>query len=695
MPDRICASASPLTPRVLQALTHVTMPRDYDTVQADRVENIDGYRLAVFRCQSLVLGSGAAGLRTACELKRRNRDVMVITGGMYMGTSACSGSDKQTLHTASTNRNGDNFEHLARDLAAGGCMDEDIAYVEAVGSISAMAGLQYMGLDLPEDQFGAILRYQTDHDEYGRATSCGPRTSRLMVKALLQEAIRLSIPFLTSATGVRILTSGTVEDKRISGLIVTTKDFRHNPYGLAVIECNELVIATGGPGEMYRDSVYPKKCFGSLGMALEAGIELSNLTESQFGIGSPRETFPWNLSGTYVQVMPYVFSRDADGNEHNFLSDTYRSTREMVSNLFRKGYQWPFHASRMMDFGSSLVDIAVHLEIRKGRKVFLDFLRNPLPAEGGAPFSLDDLDDDVRTYLENNDALADLPINRLAKMNPLSIELYRMNGIDLTKEPLQMAINNQHMNGGIEIDRWGATNLDGVYAVGEAASTHGVTRPGGSALNAGQVFGIRIAKHVAHKRRVRADPIDLSSIKELFRELERAKAGAQSIAEVKQAIQTRMSDSAGFVVHGEDVKAAYGEAQKLLDTVRSAGLQLKSDNRAADYFIWKQLALTSTAVLAALDHYIENDGGSRGARVILDASSTRIPKIGSGDLTAFAYREEQERDKSRKIIVTYDGLTLSCHERPIRRRDINPVYFEKGWGAFLREEIFGTKDDDG
>lgn len=64
------------------------------------------------------------------------------------------------------------------------------------------------------------------------------------------------------------------------------------------------MIASGAPGEMYRDSVCPKKCFGSLGMALEAGVALSNFTESQFGIGSPRETFPWNLSDTYVQVMP-------------------------------------------------------------------------------------------------------------------------------------------------------------------------------------------------------------------------------------------------------------------------------------------------------------------------------------------------------------------------------------------------------
>ncbi len=65
--------------------------------------------------------------------------------------------------------------------------------LEAVGSVNTCEVLKYLGLDLPEDLFGATLRYQTDHDEFGRATSCGPRTSRLMVK-VLGEAMRLNIP---------------------------------------------------------------------------------------------------------------------------------------------------------------------------------------------------------------------------------------------------------------------------------------------------------------------------------------------------------------------------------------------------------------------------------------------------------------------------------------------------------------------
>jgi hypothetical protein len=213
--------------------------------------------------------------------------------------------------------------------------------------------------------------------------------------------------------------------------------------------------------------------------------------------------------------MPYIFSRDARGNERNFLADYYRTTQELASNIFRKGYQWPFHATRMLDFGSSLLDLAVFRETQAKRKVFMDFKRNLLPVPGDAEFSLDRLDDDVWAYLANSGALLETPLDRLRKMNPLSIELYKRYKYDITRDPLEFAINNQHMNGGLAVNTWGETNLAGCYAVGEAAGTHGVTRPGGAALNAGQVFGTRCAEHIASRRKPRdATEPDESTVEE-------------------------------------------------------------------------------------------------------------------------------------------------------------------------------------
>lgn len=573
-------------------------------------------------------------------------------------------------------------------------MNFSTAYVEAVGSIDALGGLQFMGLPLPCDDQGAILRYQTDHDEAGRATSCGPRTSKLMVKVLFDEALTLGVRILPSCSGIRVVKETVDGRERVCGVIALHRPETRNPYGLIFIQCEDLVIAMGGPGELYRDSVYPHHCYGGLGIALEAGLGLCNVTESQFGIGTPRTSFPWNLSGTYVQVMPRVYSLDAEGNEHHFLADYYRTTREMVSNTFRKGYQWPYHSTRMLDYGSSLFDLAVYLEYQAGRTVHLDFLRNPEPVNEGEEFSLDDLDPDVRSYLENNEALFELPIDRLKRMNPLAIELYKMHGTDVTKEPLECAMNNQHMNGGILIDDWGRTTLSGCYSVGEAAGSHGVTRPGGAALNSGQVFGKRVAVAIKRSRlnRPKFKPSDDAISSALSATLKEADSfvgneGGLKINAVKTEIQARMSENAGIICTAKAVNDALEEAKALHATVADKGLTVSSPAQVAQGFRWRQMAAASEAVLTVLDYYIANGGGSRGARAICSDEGTQCPEGRNIDLSRFRFIEEQGKDKSEKLVVSSKGDEFVIETIPV---DLTPEvereFFEKGWGPYLIKE---------
>jgi succinate dehydrogenase / fumarate reductase, flavoprotein subunit len=677
---------------ILDRLTDVVMPRLANERSSKELMTVRGYVLPVHRAEALVLGSGAAGLRAAVELKRREVDVLVASQSAFGGTSACSGSDKQTLHTANTAGRGDDFRALADALGAGGGMDEDTAYVEAVGSARAIASLQFMGLPLPQDRLGGILRYQTDHDEVGRATSCGPRTSRLMVLVLTREAIRLEIPIFNHTTGVRLLVAP--GDKRHAVGVLAMAPKRRtakNPYGLIAFLSDSVIIATGGPGELYRDSVYPRHCFGSLGLALEAGIEAVNLTESQFGIGTPRDNFPWNLSGTYVQCMPYIFSRDARGSERNFLADYYRTTQELVSNIFRKGYQWPFHATRMLEFGSSLLDLAVFRESQAGRKVFMDFNRNPLPVPGDAEFNLDRLDDDVRTYLANSRALLAAPIDRLRKMNPLSIELYKRYKYDITRNPLEFAINNQHMNGGLAVDIWGATNLEGCYAVGESAGTHGVTRPGGAALNAGQVFGTRCAEHITARRmpHMRVG-LEQALIEEaVAHTLDSLRTdSALKPAAIRKDVQDRMSNYAAILCSAPYVKAAADAARALNETIRQQGIAFEGANEALRALQWRQIAIASEAVLTALAFYLKRGGGSRGARTVCSPSGDRIPQARSGPLEDLRFIPERVEDRGEQIHVRLEGATFVCESRPIRRRDRDDrPFFERHWPDYLTGAI--------
>lgn len=680
---------------ILDALTRVKMPGPVAIRQSSGSLKVDGIQLTTYNCETLVLGSGAAGLRAAVELKRKNVDTLVASTSLFGGTSACSGSDKQTLHTAGTNNRGDDFVKLAQDISSGGAMDLDTAYIEGTGSLNAFASLQYLGLPLPQDRFGAVLRYQTDHDDVGRATSCGPRTSRLMVKVLCEEAIRLGVEFLKGWTGVRLLKKEIDGVEKACGIIGISRVDKANEYGLNLILFDNIVLATGGPGELYRDSVYPKNCFGSLGMALEAGVETVNLTESQFGIGTRRSEFPWNLSGTYVQVLPYIYSVDKEGQEHNFLADYYRTTRELASNVFRKGYQWPFHAQRMLNYGSSLVDLAIFNESQKERHVFMDFNRNPKAVPSDKEFSLENLDNDVDNYLKNNGATQQLPIDRLRCMNPLAIELYKMHGSDITKNPLAFNVSNQHMNGGINVDIWGMSSLKNCYAIGEVAGTHGVTRPGGAALNAGQVFGTRCAQHIAfHKSPLpNTDECEdfQNEISQTLAELQKTPEQAMSPEEVRTEVQERMSTKAGFICVKEDIAQALTEATELNKKIRAQGLKIKAPHNAANYFLWKQTALTSEAVLTALNNYANANGGSRGARALCSPAGTIAPETRLGQLDQFRFIEESPRDKTRKIIISYDSQSAKFtvnHQEIRHMEDPGKIFFEKNWGNYLTGEIY-------
>ncbi|EDM28621.1 putative oxidoreductase protein [Lentisphaera araneosa HTCC2155] len=681
---------------ILDSLTRVKMPGGASERQSHQIIEIAGMQVPVYTTSSLVLGSGAAGLRAAVELKRKNVDVTVASSAMFGGTSACSGSDKQTLHTAGTSNRGDDFVKLGQDISSGGGMDKDTAYIEGVDSLRAFNSLQYMGLPLPQDRFGAVLRYQTDHDEVGRATSCGPRTSRLMVKVLCEEAIRLGVDFLKGTTGVQILKSQKNGEEVCSGLIAINRTDETNEFGLIVILCDKLILATGGPGELYRDSVYPKNCFGSLGMALEAGVEATNLTESQFGIGTRRTEFPWNLSGTYVQVLPYIYSLDKDGNEHNFLAEYYRTTQELVSNVFRKGYQWPFHATRMLDYGSSLVDLAIYIESQKGRTILMDFNRNPEAVPNEQDFSLERLDDDVRDYLVNNEALQELPIDRLRQMNPLAIELYKMHGHDIGKDPLPFNVSNQHMNGGVDVDIWSQSSLNSCYAIGEVAGTHGVTRPGGAALNAGQVFGTRCAEHIASQGAETPEISNLDqhqeTITSVFAELKKAVEddSQPSCEEVRDIIQNRMSDKAGFICQRDDVLKALLDTQTLNRKLEK-GLSIKTSRHAASYFQWRQTALSAEAVLNCLTLYIKNGGGSRGARALCAKDGQDVPETRLGELNEYRFITEKEEHKEEKIVIGLDPKTNDFVTRIDALREMEDpgkIFFEKNWAPYLTEAIY-------
>ena len=292
--------------------------------------NYRGYDVSDLKTNTCVVGTGAAGYNCACRLRQYGvEDVLLISENRLSGTSRNTGSDKQTYYKLTLSGDTpDSVYEMAGTLFEGEAVDGDIALCEAALSVPSFLRLVELGLPFPTNRYGEYIGYKTDHDPRNRATSIGPYTSKQMTEALEKDAEAKGVRFIDKLQVIKVLS----DTKKTYGLLcLDISDNNRNKFVL--IEAENIVFATGGPAGMYGNSVYPASQRGSSGLAFEAGVKGKNLTEWQFGLASitPR----WNVSGTYMQVLPRFVSTDKDGrDEKEFLNDFFTDKGDMLTKIF-------------------------------------------------------------------------------------------------------------------------------------------------------------------------------------------------------------------------------------------------------------------------------------------------------------------------------------------------------------------------
>jgi len=668
--------------------------------------SVEGMDVPAFSANTIIVGAGAAGMNAAVRLvefwaQKGVADpagrLAVVTRGLGLGASRMSGSDKQTYYKMGTSpRTPDTAEDFAKTLTAGGCCHGDTALVEALCSLRSFHHLVEAGVPFPHDPDGVFIGYKTDHDPAERATSAGPKTSRFMTECLQRKAQAGGVEIVDGMEPVEFVNA----NGRIVAMICIDRSRLEGPdRGLTVFVAKNWILAAGGPGEIYADSVYPRGQTGLHGPALKAGLEAVNLTESQYGLASTK--FRWNVSGTYMQVVPRIFSTDADGADaKEFLTEYFESTAEMAGNIFLKGYQWPFDAQRIAAWQSSLIDMAVHQETAvRGRRVWMDFLSDPVGREGWAPLAIADLPDEARTYLEKAGATQAAPIDRLEHMNRPAIDIYAEHGIDLRAEPLEIAVCAQHHNGGFAVNKWWESNVPHTFVIGEMAGTHGVKRPGGSALNAGQVGGLRAAEFIANAYSPDAPDVEAAARKAadacrgvLARMANRPDASTAPAGAMEQ-IAARMTRCAAHLRYAPSVEKALTEALEQCRKLQREGLKAASPREALEAVRVEQQCITHAAMLFAIREMLARGAGSRGSHCVLDDAGDEMhPALVNPD-TGRPYRVKAENQALRDhvLAVRFDPKReelFQCRDekpRPIPHRD---VAFETAWREFREAKVY-------
>lgn len=644
----------------------------------------------------IIIGSGAAGFQAALRLYQNGeRDLAIITENIKSGTSRNTGSDKQTYYKLTLSGNdADSVRNMAEDLFAGQCVDGDQALCEAALSARCFFTLTELGVPFPCTEHGEFMGYKTDHDRGRRATSAGPYTSKLMTEALERSVKEKQILILDQMQAIQILTYM----NQVKGILCLDKNIHSEP-AYKIIWCKNVILATGGPAGMYHDSVYPVSQTGSTGMAFEAGASGKNLTEWQFGMASlnPR----WNVSGTYMQVLPSFISTDQDGNdEKEFLLDYFNELPDLLSMVFLKGYQWPFDVNKIFG-GSSVIDLLVYQEtVLKKRRVFLDYRVNPGNLEKDRDLPYASMIPEAKEYLSQAGACFGTPIERLKHMNEPAILFYQDHHVDLFKERLEIAVCAQHNNGGLSTNHLWETNLSGLYAIGEVCASHGVTRPGGTALNAGQVGAVRAAEGIFLKKRTHtkeASPSTESGIKERLRiqaldriRLSEHAEGNCPLSELWINASKRMSAAAGMIRNQVQMETALKETEDDICQFMQKAKSPSVSQLSLFYKLYDMLLSQKMYLFAMLD-YAKAGGGSRGSALYTD-STGELPGFPGCQTFGELYRCRLDQKMHGQEVqeVTLKEGTPSASRRPVRPLPDVDYFFENQWRIY--RERMGMMD---
>ena len=671
---------------------------------------IAGLQVPVVTANTVVVGTGSAGFCAADRLWEFGQtDIVMVTDKIGAGTSRNTGSDKQTYYKLTlSGGEPDSVREMAQTLFSGGAMDGDNALAEAALSARAFLRLCELGVPFPQNRFGEFIGYKTDHDPRRRATSVGPYTSRSMVTQLEAKVARNGTLIFDDCRVVDVI----VRDGAVAGLLVLRTDVHVGPQtGTAqspflLLRCTNIVYATGGPAGMYATSVFPHGQWGASGAAYRAGVRGKNLTEWQFGLGSIKPR--WNMSGTYMQALPRFVSTNADGgDEREFLTEVIGDYGRQLSMIFLKGYQWPFDIRKALD-GSSLIDLLVYREtVLRGRRVFLDFRRNPMRTD----LDPSALSPEAHAYLEAAGALFGTPIERLKHMNSPAYEFYlgKNPNVDLATEMLEVDVCAQHNNGGLVVDAWWQSNVEGFFPVGEAGGAHGVYRPGGAALNSGQVGATRAAAFIAQRRAtaplelgefaVAAEPVLARALGLLGRATARAAAGMpDNTAGLLHDVGEVMSAKAGPVRSVASIHEALVQVREWLagyeDLVSADGGSRRAVDRT---FLVRDILTTAFVYLSAMADFTAHGGRSRGSVLYSDPAGS-LPLVGHGSDSAaeldlpeiFRFRldggaldgEIQEAAWSGSDGAEHLAGRVDLTWRPVRPVPGDDDFFENVWRDF-------------
>jgi L-aspartate oxidase len=446
----------------------------------------------------LILGGGLAGLRAALAVDPR-LSVTVITKDDLRSSSSqwAQGGIAGVVDPE------DRFDnHVADTLVAGAGLCHEAVVDSVVREAPARIGeLIAWGTRFDERDGGLELGREGGHSHHRIVHALGDATGREVMRAVIERTRQLdnlevwpdtfTIDLVTDSSGCR-------------GALVW------NPaHGKTLVWARRTILATGGAGQLYRESTNPPGASGD-GMALawRAGAEVRDMEFMQFHptvlyiAGGARSLITEAVRGAGAWLV------DREGRRFmpEFDERAELAPRDVVSRAITVVMRRTHHANVYLDLS--------HLDAEDVRRKF-----------------------------------------------PGMAETCRKFGLDLARDRIPVRPGAHYMIGGVTVDAEGRTDVPRLFAAGEVTSSglHGANRLASNSLLEGLVYGARAGAAAAAELLAEGPDGDAFRVPPIVNprvEENGSEGSALDLADIRNSLQSLMWRQVGVERRGAELAEA-------------------------------------------------------------------------------------------------------------------------------------------
>ncbi len=385
----------------------------------------------------IIVGAGLSGLYTALLINPSRRVMLLVKSALGESNSNLA----QGGIAAELNQEKQLIEaHIDDTIKAGSHLNDPEAVRVLVNDAhDNIRTLLSLGVAFDTDEHGTMRTTREGGHRSPRVLhSGGDQTGKDMINALHRAVkTRSNIVVHEKTTAIDLL----VDDGRVHGLSALDAD-----HDVHIYYAPHTVLATGGIGAVYAASTNSPVATGDgIAMALRAGVTVEKMA--------------------FIQFHPTAFFNPKQPEGQRFLiSEAVRGEGAVLRNIEGEAFMKKYHPDADLA-PRDVVSQAIHREM------------------------YDTWCDHVTLDTRHLDTAT------LKSRFPSIHQALKNHGITLGEDLIPVAPVQHFTIGGIKTDLNGQTDMPGLYALGECASTgaHGANRLASNSLLECVVFGRRIA----------------------------------------------------------------------------------------------------------------------------------------------------------------------------------------------------------